>query len=46
MPREGYVVRIENTPSKPAFKLKSFLFKKWEDERLEEGEVDVETEQS
>lgn len=46
VPREGYVIRIENSPSKPALKLKSFLFTKWEDEQMDKGEVDVETEQS
>lgn len=46
VPREGYVIRIENSPSKPAFKLKSFLFTKWEDEQMDKGEVDVETQQS
>ena len=46
VPREGYVVRVENSPSKPAFKMKSFLFLKYEDEQMDKGDVDVETEQT
>lgn len=46
VPREGYVVRVENLSSKPAYKLKSFLFLKYEDSQIDTGEVDVETAQS
>lgn len=38
VPREGYVIRIENPEemkNRPAYKLKSFLFKKFEDEQVE-----------
>lgn len=44
VPREGYVIRIENSSLRPAFKLKSFLFKKMEDENLDNGIIDIETE--
>lgn len=46
VPREGYCIRIENVDKPRAFKLKSFLFKKYEDEQLDAGELDIETEQS
>lgn len=38
VPREGYVIRIENEDrmkTRQVFKLKSFLFKKYEDEQIE-----------
>lgn len=46
VPREGYCIRVENVEKPRAFKLKSFLFKKYEDEELDKGELDIETEQS
>lgn len=46
VPREGYVIRVENITAKPAFKLRSFLFKKREDEDLDKGEIDIETQQT
>lgn len=46
VPREGYVIRVENHTQKPAFKLRSFLFKAQEDKDLDSGIIDIETQQN
>ena len=46
VPAEGVVIRNESTTSRRAYKLKSFAFLKKESDDLDNGEVDIETQES
>lgn len=46
VPAEGIVLRIDGLEQSHAFKLKSFLFKKRESDLLDQGQLDIETEES
>ena len=43
VPAEGVVLRVERLDECESFKLKSFVFMKWETDQLDKGVVDIET---